>query len=278
MENRKPGKTSKVKNMRVKVKTYTRKGADPLISDIPVDEFFKPITLFANAEIDPRRPEEVRRLLYKCWSPYREAVFNFPDWIYHEEALKPKKRISLKDWFRTTNYSMMDKMSKGRVKQGAALKQLKTKEIKTLVEFQLKFKNKLNSMFKPKVKGMDVKTWAEGVGSSFFWASPVTADIKYLQYAKTGYPQHGVPSFWWVFSDFQNYLKYLLAQLINQGLILRLKRCHQCEKYYFAKTGKESKYCEDKCRFNAHNKMKIESGYSKKYMKRKRAEGNYKYY
>ena len=170
---------------------------------------------------------------------------------------------------------MMDKMSKGRVKQGAALKQLKTKEIKILLEFQWKFKNKLNSMFNPKVKGMDTKTWAKDVGSAFFAASPVIAEVKYLPYAKTGYPQHGVPSFWWVFPDFQNYLKYLLVQLINQGLILRLKRCHQCEQYYFAKTGRESKYCEDKCRFNAHNKMKIESGCLKKYMKRKRAEGKY---
>jgi len=200
------------------------------------------------------------------------VVFDFPDWIYHEEALKPKKRISLKDWFRTTNDSIIDKISKGGVKQGAALKRLKTGEIKKLVEFQWKFKSKLNSMFNPKVKGMDTKTWAEGVGSAFFATSPVTAEIKYLPYAKTGYPQHGVPSFWLVFSDFQNYLKYMLVQLINQELILQLKRCHKCKRFYFVKTKRASKYCNDQCRFNAHNKKKIESGYLKKYLKRKRKE------
>lgn len=253
----------------------------PAIDIFPVGdsihELFKPIILFANAQLEANHTEEAEDLLAECWNPFGGVIFDFPDWYYHHKAPIPKMTLSLMDHFMMTNDSTIERVFKNGIKAGRSLKAIKTRGIKELLEFQKKLKKVLKSMLKPNVSDPLKNNWPKGMVDAWFHSKPILGELKYFPYAKDGFPQINYPSFLFVFKNYDGYFKYLLGQIDNQEVIHRFKLCEQCGNLFFRKTNRDSKFCKRECGWAFHNERRIESGEAKKYMKRKRRdEGKYK--
>lgn len=52
-----------------------------------------------------------------------------------------------------------------------------------------------------------------------------------------------------------------------------IHQCHECKKYFIAKTLRKQMYCQDKCRLDWHNRERIESGEHAEYKRKKRRDG-----
>ena len=239
----------------------------------PPNELFAPLVLFCNARMKVEQAREVELLLERCWDWQSGVVFDFPTWIHHKRALEPRDALKVTDYFLMTQSGpQRDAIAQGGELQGAELTDLANREIEELIEFQGELRTRLQSMLDSKLHTGETQKWAKCVGSTWFDKGPIPVTLRYFPHADEGYPKKGFPSFLLVFNSFQDFMKYLVAQLIERETFLRLRQCQMCEKFFICKTKRVAKFCGNECRTQFNNMRRCESGELATYMRSKRAK------
>ncbi|MDY6987956.1 MAG: hypothetical protein SWQ30_07845 [Thermodesulfobacteriota bacterium] len=80
--------------------------------------------------------------------------------------------------------------------------------------------------------------------------------------------------FRFVFVDFMSGIAgYSLAEFLTKNDRRKLKRCKECGVFFKSKTTRKADFCSDPCRWNWHNRTRIESGEAREYKRKRRQMG-----